>query len=204
MIQITMSIQKDILLAYGAELITIFKNDSLFSEGGTALFYYQVLKGEVHMCNYNEAGKIHLQGIFKAGSSFGEPPLFGNFQYPANAIAASTTQVLRLGKSQFFKLLEEKPAIHLNITKVLAQRLFFKARLGSEISINPPEKRIIGLLTHLKKEIHNLSAPFSYEVKMTRQEIADLTGLRVETVIRAIKSLEEAGKLRIVKRKVWL
>jgi len=40
-------------------------------------------------------------------------------------------------------------------------------------------------------------------VEITRQQIADLTGLRVETVIRSIKSLERKGELSIVKRKVY-
>jgi hypothetical protein len=33
--------------------------------------------------------------------------------------------------------------------------------------------------------------------------MADLTGLRVETVIRAIKSLEKKKELKIIKRKVF-
>ena len=38
--------------------------------------------------------------------------------------------------------------------------------------------------------------------KLARQ-LADLTGLRVETVIRATKSLEKKGELQIKKRKVY-
>ena len=40
-------------------------------------------------------------------------------------------------------------------------------------------------------------------VEITRQQIADLTGLRVETVIRAIKSLEKKGEVTIKDRKVY-
>jgi CRP-like cAMP-binding protein len=43
-----------------------------------------------------------------------------------------------------------------------------------------------------------------YEVTLTRQQISELTGLRVETVIRAIKKLEKSKKLSIKERKVYL
>ena len=42
-----------------------------------------------------------------------------------------------------------------------------------------------------------------YLVDFTRQQIGDLTGLRVETVIRAIKSLEKKRMLKIINRKVY-
>jgi CRP-like cAMP-binding protein len=40
-------------------------------------------------------------------------------------------------------------------------------------------------------------------VQLTRQQIADITGLRVETVIRSIRQLYENGKLAIAKGKVY-
>ena len=41
-------------------------------------------------------------------------------------------------------------------------------------------------------------------VKYTRQEIANMTGLRVETVIRTIRNLNEKGRLEIERGKVFL
>jgi CRP-like cAMP-binding protein len=42
-----------------------------------------------------------------------------------------------------------------------------------------------------------------YLINFTRQQIGDLTGLRVETVIRTIKNLEKKGALKIINRKVY-
>ena len=42
-----------------------------------------------------------------------------------------------------------------------------------------------------------------YKIDLTRQQMGDLTGLRVETVIRTIKTLEKKGELKIVNRKVY-
>jgi CRP/FNR family transcriptional regulator, cyclic AMP receptor protein len=43
-----------------------------------------------------------------------------------------------------------------------------------------------------------------YVVPFTRQQLADMSGLRVETVIRTIKKMEGDGKLKIVGRKIKL
>lgn len=195
-------IDKELLLKYGANELSYAKNAIIFRQDEKARYYYEVLKGEVKMCNYSEDGKEFIQGIFSTGRCFGEPPLFGNFGYPAHAIALTQSTILQLSKKAFYKLLKEHPEVHFKVTAEIASRLYYKAIMASEISHEDAGHRIMRLLHYLKKEVYELKAPFSYEVELTRQQIADLTGLRVETAIRAIKKLEKEGQIRIEKRKI--
>lgn len=196
-------IDEDLLVDFGAKKVSFSKGDQLFREGESALNFYQVHSGEIKMNNYNQDGKEFIQGIFAMGQSFGEPPLLANVKYPANAEAISDAEVYQLPKMQFLKLLSSNPEIHLKITQTLAKRLFYKAIMVSEISSQEPEHRILRILDYLKKHVHKLEEAFSFKVDLTRQQLADLTGLRVETVIRATKSLEKKGEIQIKKRKVY-
>lgn len=196
-------INENLLLDFGARKVSFSKGDQLFREGEAALNYYQVSSGEIKMNNFNLDGKEFIQGIFASGESFGEPPLFANVKYPANAEAIIDAEVLVLHKEQFLKLLASNPEVHLDITATLAQRLYYKAIMASEISSQEPEHRILRILDYLKKHVHQLQGKFSFKVDLTRQQIADLTGLRVETVIRATKALEKKGELQIKDRKVY-
>lgn len=196
-------IAEDILYEFGAEKLSFTKGDVIFSEGQLAVCYYQIASGEVKMNNFNEDGKEFIQGLFHVGQSFGEPPLFADVKYPANAEALTDAEVIRLSKEKFLKLLEKHPEEHLAITKSLASRLYYKAIMATEISSQEPEHRILRILDYLKKHVHHLNEPFSFQVNITRQQIADLTGLRVETVIRATKSLERKGALKIKNRKLY-
>lgn len=198
-----MLIPENLLLDFGAKIIPYPKGTQLFREGDTALNYYQVVSGEVKMNNYNLDGKEFIQGIFASGQSFGEPPLFADVKYPANAEAITDSEVIQLHKSQFFALLEAHPSIHFKMTETLAKRLFYKAIMVSEISSQEPEHRILRILDYLKRHVHKIEGKFAFKVDLTRQQIADLTGLRVETVIRATKSLEKKGELKIKSRKVY-
>ena len=196
-------IDEQLLLDHGARKVSFSKGDQLFMEGDSALNFYQVISGEIKMNNYNEDGKEFIQGIFSIGQSFGEPPLFANVKYPANAEAISNAEVFQLPKAQFLQLLTSNPKIHLRITETLAKRLYYKAIMVSEISSQEPEHRILRILDYLKKHVAKKEGQFSFKVDLTRQQLADLTGLRVETVIRATKSLEKKGELQIKKRKVY-
>ena len=195
-------INENLLLDHGAKKVSFSKGDQLFREGESALSFYQVASGEIKMNNYNEDGKEFIQGIFATGQSFGEPPLLANVKYPANAEALSDAEVFQLSKEQFLELLSSNPRVHLKITETLAKRLYYKAIMVSEISSQEPEHRILRILDYLKN-VAKIEEPFGYKVELTRQQLADLTGLRVETVIRATKSLEKKGELQIKKRKVY-
>ena len=196
-------IPERLLLEFGAKRVKYSKGDRLFSEGEHALNFFQVSAGEIKMNNYNADGKEFIQGFFAQGQSFGEPPLFANVKYPANAEATSDAEVLQLHKKRFLELLTLHPDIHLEITETLAKRLFYKAMMVSEISSQEPEHRILRVLDYMKKYVHKLEGQYVFKVDLTRQQIADLTGLRVETVIRAMKGLEKKGEILIKKRKAY-
>ncbi|MFN8265510.1 MAG: Crp/Fnr family transcriptional regulator [Chitinophagaceae bacterium] len=196
-------IDTDLLLAWGATFHNLEKGYVLFREGEQAHFYYQVAEGKVRMSNTNEEGREFIQGIFEAGQSFGEPPLFDNGEYPASAIAEDNCTIIRLRKENFLQLLKDNFEIHFCFTQTLAKRLRFKSIISKEISSYKPEHRIRTILEEYKKA-HAEKDEKRFKIDLTRQQIADMTGLRVETVIRTIRQLEEAGILEIQKGKVYL
>lgn len=197
-------IDQNILEDAGAVLKKYKRNELLFKEGDNAYYYYQIQAGEVKMNNFNDEGKEFIQGIFGVGKSFGEPPLFASFKYPANAEAITDAKVWQLPKVKFLKILEENPSIHHKFTSTLASRLYYKAMMVSEISTQEPEHRILRILDYFKKNnTININESNLYKIELTRQQLADLTGLRVETVIRAVKKLEQKGELLIKDRKIY-
>jgi len=71
-----------------------------------------------------------------------------------------------------------------------------------ELANSNPEARISTLLSYFKETQKNI-CPKCHQLKLTRQQIADMTGLRVETVIRAMRHMHDEGKLLIEKGKVY-
>lgn len=196
-------IDEELLRQFGCRLASFEKGEVLFNQGDMPRYYFQILSGTVKMNNFNDEGKEFVQGLFSEGDSFGEPPLFLKDSYPANAVAIVTSSVFLLPKNKFLDLLMSNPQIHLKITTNLAKRLYYKSIMASEISSQEPEHRVLKLIDYFKTRIDKVPTDQSYKVEITRQQIAELTGLRVETVIRSIKSLEKKGQLVISNRKVF-
>lgn len=195
-------IEENVLREFGAEQYAYSRDSAIFKQGNIARFYFEIAEGEVKMCNYSEDGKEFIQGIFSAGRCFGEPPLFGDFAYPAHAIALTDCRIWQLPKASFYQLLKDHPEVHFKITAEIASRLCYKAMMAQEMSHEDPQHRILTLLEYLKKDVCHLTEKYSYQVELTRQQIGDLTGLRVETAIRAIKKMEKEGLIKIVHRKI--
>nr|WP_199003338.1 Crp/Fnr family transcriptional regulator [Flavobacterium sp. ASV13] len=196
-------IATELLEKYGALKKSFSKNEIVFEEGNLPTHYHQIISDEIKMSNYNDDGREFIQGIFYKDQSFGEPPLFLNQKYPANSIAVEDSDILVLPKSDFMKLLEENPKISIRIIENLAQRLYYKSVMAAEISTHEPEHRVLKLIDHGIAYFNFKKDSNGYLINFTRQQIGDLTGLRVETVIRTIKSLEKKGELKIVNRKVY-
>lgn len=197
-----MIIDINTLIAWGGAYKKLVEGEVIFSEGEDCYYYYQLVSGSVRWVNIDDEGKEYIQTIIEPGECFGELPIFDDCEYAASAIADEESLVIRIRKETFLQLIKENPSIHFAFTKLLVKRLRFKFLLLKSIAYHAPELRISSLLKYLKKENKNF-CPKCNQLKLTRQQIADMTGLRVETVIRSMRHMHEIGELTIERGKVY-
>ncbi|WP_345988528.1 Crp/Fnr family transcriptional regulator [Chryseobacterium sp. Chry.R1] len=195
-------INEDLLLSYGAEVKNYKSGDTIFREGELALHYYQIIKGKIKLNNYREDGKEFIQNIFSDGNSFGESILFVDKPYPMNAESLTPSTVFKLSKSDFLILMKENPEVSNNIYQCMAERMYYKYVMLYNLSVQNPASKLKLLMDYLKS-YDEYKTPYSFQIPLTRQQLASLTGLRVETVIRVIKNMEKENELKIVNRKIF-
>ncbi|MDR6461592.1 Crp/Fnr family transcriptional regulator [Chryseobacterium sediminis] len=191
-----MIIDESLLLENGAVYEDYPAKEFIYEMGGIPYYYFQIVKGTVELNNYHEDGKEFTLNILSEGQSFGESLLFGNKNYPMNAVAKTDCRILKLPKSNFLSMLSTNTELMFTIFRYLSDRLFYKYVMLFNNSAIDPMSKIKSLMDYYKgsslKQI-----PYSYPVPLTRQQIANLTGLRVETVIRTIKKMAEDNVLRL-------
>ncbi|MGK6344211.1 Crp/Fnr family transcriptional regulator [Chryseobacterium sp. DT-3] len=196
-----MIISEDLLLAYGGEYETYLPNETIFSEGSFAKFYYQIVNGVVELNNYHEDGKEFTQNILSDGQSIGESLLFNDKPYPMSAVAKIQCTVLKLSQTDFFSLIHQNKDVMMDMFKCMADRLYYKYLMLFNISSTDPHFKIKTVMDYLKATQCNDNNQ-TFQVPYTRQQIANLTGLRVETVIRTIKKMESENMVKIEGRKI--
>lgn len=191
-----------LLQRYHAELLSIDEDEFLFREGEQALDYYQIEIGCLKMSIVNPLGHEFIMGIYERGESVGEPALIGKFPYEANTRAMEESQVWKLSRQFFFEMLKENFDMHLKIDQVLCQRLKYTSMVLTEISSHSPEHRIYSLLSYFKSKVGTSGDSEKLTIRYTRQQLADMLGLRVETVIRTVKKMEKEGVLQLQGHKI--
>ena len=197
-----MMIDIDTLLAWGAAYKKVAAEEIIFLEGTNSSFYYQLVSGKIRWVNINDEGKEFIQTIIEPDECFGEFPLFDDEPFAASAIADEDSVIIRLHRSVFHELLKENPDLHFKFSRLLTQRLRFKFMILKELAKHNPENSISTLLTYFKQNRKNICTKCN-KLNLTRQQIADMTGLRVETVIRTMKFMQQKGELQITKGKVY-
>ncbi len=198
-----MIIPEELLRSYSANFLTFKKEEYIFYEDDRPHHFYQVMDGRVKMSSFSSNGQEFIQGIFDKGESFGEPAIFGGFNYPNNAIALEESTIAKMPADVFLRLLRENFEIHLKFTTIISERLRYKAIILKEISSYCPDHIVMTFLNYIKDNSEKDKKDDFY-VPHTRQQIADMTGLRVETVIRTVRQLAKENKLEIRNRKIIL
>lgn len=194
-------IDNQLLLELGGVEKFYERGEYVFDEGAEPRFFFSIISGHVRVFNTNQDGKEFTQGLFSDEQCFGEAPLVLGKRYPSSAAALRDSRIIRLPREKFLNSLNDYPSLQRIFIEILANRIYSKAVTTREIVNNPPEVRIIGFFNHHKQSVgckgERVHIPF------TRQEIADFTGLRVETVIRAIKKMEKQGQVMLDNRRIF-
>jgi CRP/FNR family cyclic AMP-dependent transcriptional regulator len=165
------------------------RGEIIYNQGSPAQYYFEVKSGEVRVLNSNDEGKEFVQGLYKPGDGIGLPSLICAKPYPAAAVAHTDCEMYRVPREQFFGLLHQHPEFHLRISRMLSERLLYKAMMLEEVAIEEGEHRLLTLIHYLMRQ----KGAANRTLKMTKQQLADMSGLRVETVIRILKKVEEKG-----------
>ncbi len=197
------TVSSNLLVLNGGVLKNYAKGECIFHEGDHAHFYHQVLEGRVQVFSDTESGEF-IQGFFYAGQSFGEPPIFDDSIYTVSAMAVKPSIIVRLNISAFLQLLKKNFNVHFNITRVLSEQVNNKASSLKDVCLYSPEQLIIKLLNAIRKEkIRTGATSLKVNIDYTRKQFANMTGLRIETVIRIMRNLHNKGIISIEKRNVF-
>lgn len=196
-----MVIREEILHSVGAITRHYQPSDIIFNEGEIPKYYYQIASGEAKLNNYTDDGKEIIQTLLEEGQSIGESLLFLDKVYPISAVAITKCSVLRLPKTIFLDLIKLYPEISFNMNKTISQKLYFKLIMSQNLSSQNPMAKLKVLMDYLKS-FQKEQSPYSFRIPLTRQQMASLTGLCVETAIRTIKMMERDKIVKIKDRKI--
>jgi CRP-like cAMP-binding protein len=197
-----MLINSNLLDKYGAETFLTESFETIFYEGDTPRYYYQIVTGRIKLNHFDEDAKEIIQSVLIPGQSVCELLLFIEERYPVNAETLLPCEIIRISKERFLELLDDNPDVSIDINKFLSERLYQKFIMMQHNLSLKPEVRLLGVLNYFKSYSNN-KEKYSFELYLTRKQLASITGLRIETVIRTIKKMEDDMILKLINSKIF-
>lgn len=107
---------------------------------------------------------------------------------------------LRISRQKTGSLSRADFEIQLKLFQHIAERMRFNSILLNSLPYDDAAGRLLTILNFVK-DSPDKHEQYCCKIPYTRKDIASLTGLRIETVIRIFKKMEHAGILKIIKGK---
>ena len=178
------------------------KNEIILYEEDTNEFMYVILLGKVKVVRTTEDGKEIILAIHKSGSFFGEMSLIDGKTSPASVIAIENVQIALLAKKDFFSIVFLHNKVTGNLLKILCTRLRRCWDTIQLLNFNNASNRTKMLLLMLTEE-HGEKTPEGtiLNIRLTHQNISDMTGLTRESVTRVIDKLQKQKEIIVLKNR---
>ncbi|MCI4624910.1 MAG: Crp/Fnr family transcriptional regulator [Candidatus Magnetoovum sp. WYHC-5] len=170
------------------------KKQTIFNEGDPSEWLYIVKSGIVKITKNSNEGKEFIIEIIKEGELFGAVAVLNSIPYPANAISMENTTLLRISRTNLLELVAKIPTIMFNFASILGDRVLNFHDTLKHIALEKVEARIASVLIKFANQnvINGLNCNM-VEIRLTKQDIADMVGTTVETTIRTISRFKRLG-----------
>ena len=177
-------------LIAGRKIKQIKKKQILYYEGDTPAGLYLVVEGSIKTIKIAEDGRQLITGIYKANDYIGVDALLLDETFTEIAEAVESTSLYLLPKDQIINLLNKYPEISKEFIKILSNNIHEKEEQLLELAYHSVRKRLARVLLRLNKKTAHAD-----QILISREELAALAGVAVETVSRTLTDFKCEGLL---------
>ncbi len=169
------------------------RGEYVFREGEPSCYLYAIRKGHIKVFKESPEGKRRVLEILTAGDVCGASGVLAGIQI-ASAQAVEDTETHAMSREDFLYLLDTNKGLAKDIIAFLGKRLVKLHEMIINFASGRVEQRIAGLLLGLS-ERHGTPVPGGtrIDIRLTRQDMADIVGTTVETSIRVMSKFRKSG-----------
>jgi CRP/FNR family transcriptional regulator len=178
------------------------KNETILYEEDTNEVMYIILMGKVKVIKTTEDGKEIIMAMHKSGSFFGEMSLIDGKTTPPSVIAREDSLIALISKIDFLSIVFNQNTVTKNMMEILCSRLRKSWDTIQLLNFNNATQRTKMLFLTLIDEYGEKSPEgITLNIKLTHQDISDMTGLTRETVTRVLDKLQKLKEISVLKNK---
>jgi len=174
--------------------VSFRKRDVIFSEGDPPDWLYIVVDGKVKITKISQDGKEIILEVIHPLDFFGGVAVLKGFPYPANGVAMEDSNLLKISRSHLMRILDRFPNLMFCLALQMGERMKGSHESLKNIALERVESRIASLLLKLSDKAGKKTGGGTLiDMKLTKQDIAEMVGTTVETSIRTMSKLKKLG-----------
>lgn len=178
------------------------KHEVILFEEDTTEYMYIILNGKTKVIQTTEDGKEILLAMHHSGEFFGEMSLLDGKTSPATVVAMEDSSVAIISRQEFYSLIRAQKRIVDNLLLILCSRLRDSWEKIQLLNLKNASQRIKILFLMLSDKYGEKTAEgVTLNIKLTHQEIAEMTGMTRETVTRMIDKWQKDGEISVLKNR---
>jgi len=158
----------------------------------------------VKLSHSGDDGREQIIRLVKAGDIMGYKALLSGERYTATAIALEDVQVCFIPKDLFLAVLQKDAALSFEMMRILSSELR-KAELKiTHLAQKPVRERLAETLLFIHETYGLESDGQTLNVRLSREEIANLVGTATESAIRLLSEFRKEGMIELEGKKIRL
>ncbi|MFC1724868.1 Crp/Fnr family transcriptional regulator [candidate division KSB1 bacterium] len=184
----SMSSEQISMVANFCSIKKIVKNEHLFTEDQKATAFFAITSGRVKIYKLSPEGLEHILEIHEGGEIIAEAAIFDLETYPAYCQALEDTELVRIPKDEFIKLISHFPEISIKIMNSYSKRLRRFVSIVEELSLSNIKSRLV---KYIIKNSTSVGGKRICKLNISKKELAAVLGTIPETLSRTLKHLKK-------------
>lgn len=189
-------------LQYNVVQLEVKRKQNIFVQGNIPQYIFFVKEGKVKLYLLGENGKEHIVRVAKEGDVLGYRSLMGGENYKATAVALNDTKLCAVTRTFFSQMIEQNGIVAKDVLKLLAGDLRDSENRMFSLSYKSVRERIAEGVLMLADAYGMENDGKTIAVQLYRKDIADFSGVTVETSIRNLNDFRKEGLLEIDHKKI--
>jgi CRP/FNR family transcriptional regulator len=178
------------------------KGQILFNEGAYPFGVFCINNGKIKLSHSGDDGKEQIIRLLKAGDILGYRALLSGERYSASAVALEDAQICFIPKELFINVLKMDPALAFEMMKLLSDELHKTEIKLTHLAQKPIRERLAETLLFIKETYGYEADGITLNVRLSREEIANLVGTATESAIRLLSEFKKDGMVELDGKKI--
>ena len=179
--------------------------ETVFYEGHPALGLYLLCEGKVKLSRTAVSGQRQIVELLQGGDVIETHALTERLPHESTCVTLEPSRVCLIEREPYQALLKRNPTLALNLIRLLGAKVAYQMiRLERLTSLNA-RQRLAALLLELNDRFSSdKNGNDADHHPLTREELAEMIGVAVETAIRLLGDFRSEGLVQTSGRRIRL